>query len=590
MKLIRCIQMMILLALVAGYAGVSDAQTRWNDQWPFRKKIVFDTTAGGADIKEALSEVPFLVRLHAGNFNFTTAKEDGSGIRFVAADGQSVLKYHIEKYDPIDGLGLVWVRVPKIAGGSNQDHVWLYYGNRGAQPAQELAGTYDANYIGVYHLGEMEGLPKDSTNSANHAAAFAGGQGLPSLIGNGITLSGPGDRMTLPKSASMNLSSGLTFSAWVRTPAPQTEALLFFADGPGGAFRITVNHTTVCSAALGPDKLAVAAEVCAEMAVNTWQHLAVTAGPKAKLSLYLDGTEAGAKDLPGNLPGPGGDLVIGASPSGDRTFAGDLDEIRISNLARPASLIKAAFKAEGPEGKFAFYAPEEAAAAGGLKNYLGKTVDYLRIVAKATSLDGWLINGILAIMGAMSWVVFLVKAFMLKALLKENEAFRESYSEMKEIAGLSGSAEDFANSSLYRIYEAGCRELKTWESKGITAVVIASVKTALDRAFLRESQRLNAWLIILTTGITGGPFLGLLGTVWGIMNTFAAMVEVGEGNIMAMAPGVSSALTTTIAGLLVAIPSLFAYNYLVGKIRDITADNSVFIDEFALRVEHGGAE
>jgi biopolymer transport protein ExbB len=56
-----------------------------------------------------------------------------------------------------------------------------------------------------------------------------------------------------------------------------------------------------------------------------------------------------------------------------------------------------------------------------------------------------------------------------------------------------------------------------------------------------------------------------------------------------MAPGVSSALTTTISGLLVAIPSLFAYNYLVGKIRDITADNSVFIDEFALRVEHGGA-
>jgi biopolymer transport protein ExbB len=84
--------------------------------------------------------------------------------------------------------------------------------------------------------------------------------------------------------------------------------------------------------------------------------------------------------------------------------------------------------------------------------------------------------------------------------------------------------------------------------------------------------------------ISGGPFLGLLGTVWGVMNTFAAMAEAGEANIMAIAPGVASALSTTVFGLIVAIPALFGYNYLAGRIRDITADSGIFVDQFALKV------
>jgi biopolymer transport protein ExbB len=92
-------------------------------------------------------------------------------------------------------------------------------------------------------------------------------------------------------------------------------------------------------------------------------------------------------------------------------------------------------------------------------------------------------------------------------------------------------------------------------------------------------------MVLLTMAITGGPFLGLLGTVWGVMNTFAAMAEAGEANLTAIAPGVASALATTVFGLIVAIPALFGYNYLSGKIKNITADLGIFVDDITVKLE-----
>jgi biopolymer transport protein ExbB len=112
----------------------------------------------------------------------------------------------------------------------------------------------------------------------------------------------------------------------------------------------------------------------------------------------------------------------------------------------------------------------------------------------------------------------------------------------------------------------------------------------MEESYIKEDKKLNSWLVLLTMAITGGPFLGLLGTVWGVMNTFAAMAEAGEANIMAIAPGVASALSTTVFGLIVAIPALFGYNFLAGRIKNISADMDIFMDQFLLRIEdiYGG--
>jgi biopolymer transport protein ExbB len=120
--------------------------------------------------------------------------------------------------------------------------------------------------------------------------------------------------------------------------------------------------------------------------------------------------------------------------------------------------------------------------------------------------------------------------------------------------------------------------------------ILKNLRTELDKHYIGETKRLNGNLTILTMAVTGGPFLGLLGTVWGVMNTFAAMAEAGEANIMAIAPGVASALSTTVVGLIVAIPALFGYNFLTSRIKDITADLTVFVDGFALKVENGHGE
>jgi len=123
------------------------------------------------------------------------------------------------------------------------------------------------------------------------------------------------------------------------------------------------------------------------------------------------------------------------------------------------------------------------------------------------------------------------------------------------------------------------------EKNGLTKSMLRSVESALDRATMIESRQLGAGLMVLTFGISGGPFLGLLGTVWGVMNTFAGMAEAGEANLTAIAPGVASALACTLCGLLVAIPALFSYSYLTHGIKDINADMYQFSDEFVLKLE-----
>ena len=100
------------------------------------------------------------------------------------------------------------------------------------------------------------------------------------------------------------------------------------------------------------------------------------------------------------------------------------------------------------------------------------------------------------------------------------------------------------------------------------------------RGMVRASQHFNKGIVLLTIAISGGPFLGLLGTVVGVMITFAAIAAAGDVNVNAIAPGIAAALVATVAGLAVAIPALFAYNWFAIKIKNISADTQVFADEF----------
>jgi biopolymer transport protein ExbB/TolQ len=111
------------------------------------------------------------------------------------------------------------------------------------------------------------------------------------------------------------------------------------------------------------------------------------------------------------------------------------------------------------------------------------------------------------------------------------------------------------------------------------------VKRTLEGAVARESLKLEAGLILLAIAVSGAPFLGLLGTVWGVMDTFARVGQMGRADLPTMAPGVSAALITTVAGLLVAIPSMFAYNWLVHSLRVRTVELDNFAQELVSKME-----
>jgi biopolymer transport protein ExbB len=145
-------------------------------------------------------------------------------------------------------------------------------------------------------------------------------------------------------------------------------------------------------------------------------------------------------------------------------------------------------------------------------------------------------------------------------------------------------------SPVFRIYLAAEEELGRRIAASRNSFLILSsqavdtMRANLDRVAAKESERLNSLIVLLTIAISGGPFLGLLGTVVGVMITFAAIAASGDVNVNAIAPGIAAALVATVAGLAVAIPALFGYNYLIARIKDVTTEMHGFSDELVTRL------
>jgi biopolymer transport protein ExbB/TolQ/biopolymer transport protein ExbD len=189
------------------------------------------------------------------------------------------------------------------------------------------------------------------------------------------------------------------------------------------------------------------------------------------------------------------------------------------------------------------------------------------------------------VMAAISWIVMLAKAAYIGRVSRANANFLDRFddagSDVPRFAGLAANDPgDLDRSVLYHIFEAGHEELVRRSAANqigrlaLTPQAIATLRASLDRVAAYEGQRLNSMMVLLTIAISGGPFLGLLGTVVGVMITFAAIAATGDVNINAIAPGIAAALVATIAGLGVAIPALFGYNLLITRIKDLTTVQS----------------
>jgi biopolymer transport protein ExbB len=187
-----------------------------------------------------------------------------------------------------------------------------------------------------------------------------------------------------------------------------------------------------------------------------------------------------------------------------------------------------------------------------------------------------------------AWVM-VSKSVLVGRADKDNQSFLKRFRDAENDLLKLANPGAHPDSPLYRLYEAGVRELakrKVGESGSapLSGASIDAVKAAVDADYVRENHKLNSKMVLLTIAISGGPFLGLLGTVVGVMITFAAIAAAGDVNVNAIAPGIAAALLATVAGLGVAIPALFGYNYLAARIKNVSADMQIFVDEFITRV------
>jgi biopolymer transport protein ExbB len=214
----------------------------------------------------------------------------------------------------------------------------------------------------------------------------------------------------------------------------------------------------------------------------------------------------------------------------------------------------------------------------------------LGLIVTHVDAPAWFIISLLGVLALGSWWVIYIKVAYANRLDKANAAFLELFEQQ---GGLPAAIDakvsegEFEDSSIWRIYHAGAEEMARRRRRGQATMsheAIEVVRSLMNTNFVRENQRLSSSIVVLTIAISGGPFLGLLGTVVGVMITFADIAAAGDVNINAIAPGISAALLATIAGLSVAIPALFAYNYILLRNKDISANMLVFVDEFATRI------
>ena len=230
-------------------------------------------------------------------------------------------------------------------------------------------------------------------------------------------------------------------------------------------------------------------------------------------------------------------------------------------------------------------------------------------IGKATP-EGKVTMTCLLILSLFSWTIILTKARQLFIARKLAKTFFAAYHETRDPMSIKRKSLAFEGAPAYQIYIRAADEVdyhlknnpvradgrvfpapdpelghgntdylaRATKTK-ISTASFDAVKLVMEEASASEAMGLEKGMIVLSTAVAGGPFIGLLGTVWGVMETFSGIATAGSASLTAMAPGVAGALICTVIGLLVAIPAMFSYNFMVTTIRHITQD----LDGFAAR-------
>lgn len=203
---------------------------------------------------------------------------------------------------------------------------------------------------------------------------------------------------------------------------------------------------------------------------------------------------------------------------------------------------------------------------------------------------------VLVVFSIFAWSVMAAKAMQMRRAKRLNQYFDAEYRAQPAVLGVHERGVQVEGCPLFSVYQEGCRELvarlkhsPVRQQVEVSLKSMEHVKRTLERTVAQQALKLESGLILLAIAVSGAPFLGLLGTVWGVMSAFSGVAQAaaagGRADLASMAPGVAAALITTVAGLLVAIPSMFGYNWLVHTLRVMTVELDNFAQELVSKME-----
>ncbi|WP_404421845.1 MotA/TolQ/ExbB proton channel family protein [Nibricoccus sp. IMCC34717] len=204
---------------------------------------------------------------------------------------------------------------------------------------------------------------------------------------------------------------------------------------------------------------------------------------------------------------------------------------------------------------------------------------------------GQTITSGLAVASVIAWAVILGKRADLDRLRRLNLAFEQHLRDQRTLLDLPESVRQKRHIPYGDLFadavEAYWRAAEIGRQKGTDTAQfrLEHTENAIQRALSRQMLRYESSMVFLASIVSGAPFLGLLGTVWGVMEAFSAVSMQQSASIQTLAPGVSAALLTTIAGLVVAIPAVFGYNYLLAQTKRLITELENYASSLADRLE-----
>jgi biopolymer transport protein TolQ len=223
---------------------------------------------------------------------------------------------------------------------------------------------------------------------------------------------------------------------------------------------------------------------------------------------------------------------------------------------------------------------------------VGATEDKLDIVSLLLAASP-VVKGVLVLLGVMSvasWYVIGSKAIYLSRALARSSHFLDAFWKTQRLDDVWKMTEESSPSPVSEVFRAGYVELaklrrrRSEQGANVDPEThlgdLESIERALARARTTAVTEMENRVPLLATTASAGPFIGLFGTVWGIMNSFRNIGAKGAANLATVAPGIAEALVATAIGLIAAIPAVMAYNYFVRRIRVVSADMETFANDF----------